>query len=303
MRTSSSRQAEALLIVVTLLWSATFILTKHAVGVVPPFAFTALRFGMALAVMLVLFGGRLRRLSGREARQGAWLGVLYGVGFALQTIGLQYTTVARSSFITGSLVVMVPVAYRLIEKRRTTVFQKLGVLVVAAGLWIFTDPAGGEINTGDILTFISAMGWALYICYLDRYGAVAPADGAFNLTVRLVTLQFGVTFLLSAAGWAALETFSISLTAGVVAAVLYNALLASVVATLLQTHFQPRTTPVKAALIFALEPIFASVIAVLATGIYLDAQEMVGGLFVVAGVLLGETGDSMFGRTVRKDMA
>lgn len=303
MNKTSALQAELLLLLVTLFWGATFLLTKNAVEVVPPFAFTAIRFGIALVVMLVLFGGRLRALSLKETKQGVWLGVLYGIGFSLQTIGLQYTTVARSSFITGSLVVMVPIAYWLTERRRTTLFQKAGVLVAAAGLWIFTNPSGGEINTGDILTFVSAMCWALYVCYLDKTGSNVSADGAFNLTVRLVTLQFGVTFFLGMLGWLALETFAFKLTGGIAVAVLYNALFASVIATVLQTHFQPRTTPVKAALIFALEPIFASAIMVIATGIQLEVKEMVGGFFIIAGVLLGETGDMVFTKRTQKDIA
>lgn len=299
----SALQAELLLVLVTLLWGGTFLLTKNALDVVPPFAFTAIRFGIALVVMFVLFGKRLRALSLRETGQGTWLGVLYGVGFSLQTIGLQYTTVARSSFITGSLVVMVPIAYWLTERRRISLFQKIGIFIAAIGLWIFTNPSGGEINTGDILTFISAMCWALYVCYLDKAAGVIPADGAFNLTVRLVTLQFAVTFIFGMAGWAAIETFSFGLNSGAIAALLYSALFASVIATILQTHFQPRTTPVKAALIFALEPIFASAIMVIATGVQLEVKELIGGFFIVAGVLLGETGDMVFVKRAEKDIA
>jgi drug/metabolite transporter (DMT)-like permease len=298
----SAVQAELLLVLVTLLWGGTFLLTKNALDEVPPFAFTAIRFGIALVVILALFAGRLRALSRRETAQGVWLGVLYGIGFAVQTIGLQYTTVARSSFITGSLVVMVPFAYWLIERRRITLFQKGGVFIAAVGLWIFTNPSGGEINVGDILTFISAMCWALYVCYLDKAAVVLPADGAFNLTVRLVTLQFAVTFFIGMLGWVALETFSFRVNTNVVTALLYSSLFASVIATLLQTHFQNRTTPVKAALIFALEPIFASAIMVIATGVQLQTKELIGGFLIVAGVLVGETGDMVFAKRAEKDM-
>ena len=109
-----------LLVVITLIWSGTFVFVKEAVQVVSPFTLNTLRFGIAFVVTLVVFGGKLRLLSRRELLQGTWIGVLYAAGFFLQTFGLQYTSVGRSSFITGSVVVMVPFAYWFIERRRTT---------------------------------------------------------------------------------------------------------------------------------------------------------------------------------------
>lgn len=295
MQKQSSLQAELLLVGITVLWGGTFVLIKDAVQFVPPFAFNTLRFGIALAVVLLLFGKYIRAFSMREVQRGVLLGVLYSVGFFLQTIGLQYTTVARSSFITGSLVVLVPFAYWFVERRRTTLFQKIGVATAALGLWMFTNPSNGGINVGDILTFISAAGWALYICYLDVYTRETPVDNAFGHTVRLVFFQFGISFALGALGWVVLEPFHIDfMTQRVVTAVLYTALLASVVATLVQTHFQHRTTPVKAALIFALEPVFASAIAFVAIGENIGIREIVGGTCILGGVLLGEIGDAFF---------
>lgn len=302
MQKKSSLQAELLLVGITVLWGGTFVLIKDAVQFVPPFAFNALRFGIALAVIILLFGKYLRALSVQEMRQGVFLGVLYGVGFFLQTIGLQYTTVARSSFITGSLVVLVPFAYWFVERRRTTLFQKIGIGIAALGLWIFTNPSNGGINIGDILTFVSAIGWALYICYLDVFTRTSPTENTFGRTVRLVFFQFGISFLLGVLGWVVLEPFQIDfMTQRVVTAVLYTALLASVVATLVQTHFQHRTTPVKAALIFALEPVSASAIAFVAIGEDIGLREIVGGVCILGGVLLGEIGDNLWHRRVAEE--
>lgn len=304
MHKQSSFHAELLLVGITLLWGGTFVLIKDAVQIVPPFAFNALRFGVATAVVVALFGKHLRALSTQEVWQGLVLGVLYGVGFFLQTIGLQYTTVARSSFITGSLVVLVPFAYWFVERRRTTPFQKMGVTVAAVGLWLFTNPSQGGINIGDILTFVSAAGWALYICYLDVFTRTVPSGSAFGRTVRLVVFQFGVSFLFGVLGWAILEpTYTPVLTQRVLVAVLYTALLASVVATLVQTHFQHRTTPVKAALIFALEPVFASAIAFIAIGEQMGWREISGAGCILGGVLLGEIGDAIFARRTKENAA
>lgn len=295
----NSLTAELLLVGITLIWGGTFVFIKEAVQVVPPFTLNALRFGLAFVVSIAVFSGRMRLLSRRELMHGLWLGVLYGVGFFLQTVGLQYTSVGRSSFITGSLVVMVPIAYRLVERRHTTTAQKIGVLVVAAGLWVFTNPAAGAPNLGDVLTFIGAAGWALYICYLDVFTRTPAPDGAFGLTVRLVVLQFATACAIGVGGMLAVETPVVPSGTDIIIAVLYTSLLASVVATFVQTHFQHRTTPVRAALIFALEPVFASVIAAIAVGEKFGPWELTGGSLVLIGVLVGETGD-LFLRSIRR---
>lgn len=285
--------AEVWLVLVTLVWSGTFVLVKGVVQIIPPFTFNTLRFGLSFAVVLLIVGNRLRLLTRRELLQGMWIGVLYGFGFFLQTIGLQYTTVGRSSFITGSVVVIVPFAYWLVERRKATTAQKIGVVVAAIGLWLFTNPSGGPPNLGDILTFVSALGWAFYICYLDIFTRTAPADGAFGLTARLVIVQFGVAFAIGLFGMVALENAVVPVTTQTVVAVLYTSLLATVVATLLQTHYQSRVGPVKAALIFTLEPVFATLIAVVAIDEPFGVWEIAGGALVVAGVLTGEISDAL----------
>lgn len=285
--------ATFLLLLVTVIWSGTFVLVKDAVQVVSPFALNSLRFGIALAVSLALFGAKLRSLSRQELLRGSWIGVLYAAGFFLQTFGLQYTTVSRSSFITGSVVVMVPFAYWLIERRRITTAQKLGVTAAAAGLWLFTNPSGGALNIGDTLTFGGAALWAFYMCYLDMFTREPTADGAFGLTVRLVVLQFAVATVIGVVGMIATGTVAIPLSMPVVVTVLYTSLLATVVATFVQTHYQSHLTPVKAALIFVLEPVFASLLAVVVIDEQLGIREVVGGVLIVFGVVAGETGDAL----------
>lgn len=90
------------------------------------------------------------------------MGIVFGIGFLLQTWGLQYTTIAKSSFITGSMVIFTPIVYYLIERRPVTLMQKIGVFVVTLGLWIFTDPNFSSVNKGDIATLICAVLWAWY---------------------------------------------------------------------------------------------------------------------------------------------
>jgi drug/metabolite transporter (DMT)-like permease len=73
-------------------------------------------------------------------------------------------------------------------------------------------------------------------------------------------------------------------------------LLASALAITVQTWAQARTTAVRAALIYAMEPVFAAVYSVALGYETLGTREWVGGSFIVAGVLVAELGGHLWGR-------
>ncbi|MGE5479601.1 MAG: EamA family transporter, partial [Chloroflexota bacterium] len=69
---------------------------------------------------------------------------------------------------------------------------------------------------------------------------------------------------------------------------LYNAVLASFVVTFIHTSIQRYTTPVKASLIFTLEPVVASIVAFAWLGEKLGEREIAGAAIIFSGVLFSE---------------
>ncbi|MFN5310310.1 MAG: DMT family transporter [Candidatus Kapaibacterium sp.] len=299
--TKSSR-ADILLLLIALIWAATFIVIKYALDDVPPFLFTGLRFLLASGVGLLLWGKYLRSLTVKDIQQGTILGIVFGIGFLLQTWGLQYTTIAKSSFITGSMVIFTPIVYYLIERRPVTLMQKIGVLVVTLGLWIFTDPNFSSVNKGDIATLICAVLWGVYITLTDVY--TANREDILEHSARLTLLQFISTCIISSIAYLLYEHTSmadfqqllhISFTAqDALIAICYTAFLGSVIATYIQTRWQRDSSPVKAALIFSLEPIIASILAYLYISEQFGWREFIGGSIVLLGVLMGEIGENVY---------
>ncbi len=88
------RQAVLSLWATCLIWGVAFPLTKLALRDASPMAFTSVRFVIAS----LLVGPALPKISREEWRAGAVLGGLLALGFATQTIGLQWTTASRSGF-------------------------------------------------------------------------------------------------------------------------------------------------------------------------------------------------------------
>lgn len=280
-------QAESTLMIITLIWGATFIFTQLGLQFASPSAYLVVRFGVALAILLAVFGRYLKEMTKQTVIHGLILGAIFGGGFLLQTFGLKYTTVPKSSFITGMVVTVVPFVYWLIERKKINNWQKIGVIVASIGLYIFTQPKIDNINIGDFITLISTVFWAFYITYMDVF---TRGKSGFKLTSQLVILQY-----IAAAAFAVLSffffdggSFNIVWSNTLIVSLAFNAILASVLVTFIHTGVQKYTNPVKATLIFSLEPVVATIIAVLYLATPLKTNETIGGAILMSGVIISE---------------
>ncbi|HEY9166745.1 MAG TPA: DMT family transporter [Candidatus Kryptonia bacterium] len=278
---SRSRKPELVLLSITLVWGGTFAVVKFALTDSSPLTFLALRFGIASLIFPLIYRKNYFKMDKATLLGGLFLGILLMVGFALQTVGLKYTTASKSAFITGLLVAFTPIAQGVIERKSPTRGNLIGVGLVAVGLYLLTSPNGQRFNIGDILTLFCAITYAIYIVYLDIYGKKHDPS-------KLTFLQLSVTALLALAAAPFVETMHIHVTAGFVWAILYTSILATVFSTYLQTKYQRETTPTKAAVIFSMEPVMANVIAFFAFGEFVGPIGAIGGGLIIAGLLASE---------------
>ena len=140
----------AALVAVTAVWGLTFVQVKDAVELYPLFAFLAVRFLIASATLAVPAARRLRTLDRPGWVAGGVLGLLLAAGYALQTAGLERTTVSSAGFITGLYVVFTPLLAVLIFRTRIALAVWVGVVLSAAGLALLTGVGAGD-PAGDLL--------------------------------------------------------------------------------------------------------------------------------------------------------
>jgi drug/metabolite transporter (DMT)-like permease len=219
------------------------------------------------------------------------LGALLFVGFVTQTMGLQFTTPSRSGFLTGLSVLLVPFVGLLLFRRWPSPPVLLGVALAVAGLWFLTggmSSAGGETSKGDLLTIACAIAFAFYIVLLE------PAARVHRST-PLVAVQLWVVALFSALALPFVPRH-LEATPAFWWAVLYTGVMSTAVCLLAQAWAQARTTAVRAALIFALEPVFAALWSVLVGRERLGARELAGGTLIVLGILAAELGSALWAR-------
>ena len=81
------RGLELALVGVAAVWGFTFPVVKDAVEVIPPFQFLAIRFGIAAALMTIVFGRDLRGFGLKPLLASAFAGVALFAGYAFQTVG------------------------------------------------------------------------------------------------------------------------------------------------------------------------------------------------------------------------
>lgn len=209
---------------------------------------------------------------------------MFGVALALQTLGLRYTTASKSGFVTGLCVVFTPLVQLVIERRAPKIGNVVGIAIVAAGLYGLTSPNGSGFNVGDALTLVASLLFSVDIVYVDVF---TQNENVLQLTFLQILCTAAIGFWLLP-----FEAPQCVLTGQLVAVVLYLGAVATVLTTYLQTRFQKETTPTRAAVIYALEPVFAASFAYVLLGELLGKLGMAGAALIIAGVLVSELSDS-----------
>lgn len=272
-----------MLVLCTVIWGGTFPAVKIALQQISPWTVVALRFSVAGLLFTMIYRRQLVAADSRVLLRGVALGLFFFAGFSLQTFGLVFTSSSRSAFITEMLVIFIPLIYFVVHRRTPSVFTGSGIVVVLLGLFLLTSP-GGELalNRGDWLTLGCAVAFSAYIIGVGAWSS--PETRAVLSTVQCLTVAaFSLPGLdLQKTQFATGPEFWLALA--------YLAIPGTVIVVLLQMRFQPLTTPSRAGVIFALEPVFAMLYAILLGLEEASHRAVIGAAIVTLGVAWSEAG-------------
>jgi len=272
-------RAQLGVVIAALLFGSTFVVMRDSVNAAAPSAFLSARFGIGAVVLLGYAQLRLARPEGLLV-PSLVAGSALLVGYVLQTVGLQYTNTSTSAFITYLLVVLVPVFGAIQHRALPAARVAIAVVVTTAGLWLLT---GGidQIGKGELITLGCAAAYAVHILLVGRWADRFNAIWFTGLQLAVVSVGCFVPGLLQG-GYA----FGAVAWRGAV----YTGVGASAVALTLQVNSQLVLPPTRTALLLMLEPVSAAVIGY-AIGERLGTAGWFGGLLILVGVVLAETGD------------
>lgn len=284
----ASRRAEIFLLLVTIIWGSTFVITKTSLDSASPLMFLGVRFLIAALIFGAVFHKRIFSAKFKPGKAAILVCLTLFVGFATQTAGLKYTSASHSGFITGLLVIFTPILQVIIEKKLPDRGVWFGVILVTIGLYLLVNPSS-EINSdvlfGDFLTLLCAIVYAVYIVYLD---IASRETDIFQLTFY----QFVTVFVFAFASAPFFETPYLTGNTDLWMALFYLAIMATIVTTFVQTRYQKETTPAKAAVIFTMEPVFSAVLAFFVLGEMIGLTGIFGGTLIVIGLLTSELSKS-----------
>ncbi|MEX2534860.1 MAG: DMT family transporter [Trueperaceae bacterium] len=263
------------LVFITLVWGTTFVVIKDALDTISVPLLLAVRFSLAA---LLLGWVRVER---RALGPAMVLGVLGFAGFATQTIGLDLTSASKAAFLTGLSVIFTPLVSSIWLGNRIAPRAYLAAAVALAGLSLMSLTGAGELSAGDLWLLGTAFSYALYIVYLGQVAGNMPV-------LSLAGAQHWPMALLAWL-WALPEAGQLAeVPAGTYVAIAYLALVATVLVAVLQIYAQRVVPAHVAALIFLLEPVFASVFAFFLLGERLGALGWVGGILVIVAMMISE---------------
>ncbi len=270
---SSRRPAVLMLLLATLFWGLSFPLIK-AIGLVHLLvlpgsgtwfitAYTiAPRFLLATVVLAAVPRPKLGTFTRGEIRQGLLLGLTAGAGMLLQNDGLQFTSASTSAFLTQLYALMIP-AYLAVRWRR----RPPGVVWLCGGLVLAGVAVLGRfdfhalhLGRGELETLLSSVFFMMQILVLGQ------KDYAGNRALPVTLTMFGTeAVIFTAMAWGTAPAPAALLAPWASMPWLGFTVLLTLFCTLgsfiLMNRWQPEITATEAGLIYCIEPVFASLMA------------------------------------------
>lgn len=283
------RQSLLLLLAATI-WGVAFVAQSVGMDYVGPYTFLASRSFLGAVVLLPVIYIRDNRKIVVPQRQlliaGICCGICLFVASILQQIGIVYTTVGKSGFITAMYIVIVPVL-GIFMKKKAGIRIWCGVALAVTGLYFLCmTPGSISIQKGDVLTGLCAVAFSFHILIVDYF---APKlDG-----VKMSCVQFLTCGILASVGMVLFEQPTIEAVLAAWLPILYAGALSSGVAYTLQIVGQRGLNPTVASLLMSMESVISVIAGFVILKQALSVREMIGCVIMFCAIVLVQLPDKV----------
>lgn len=271
--------AVLMLLLANLFWGLSFPVIKSLLilherllpggGWLPALYTVAPRFLLATLVLVALHARDFWRVTRGELVQGVALGLFAAMGMLLQNDALQFTAASTSAFLTQFYAILIPVYLAVRSRRAPGASVWISCLLVLAGVAILGrfDWRALSFGRGEWETLASSFFFMGQILWLEKkeFSANRPA----RLSLVMFATEALVFWTLSLAAAPDLATLAAPWSNG---AWLGLTLLLTVFCTLgafgLMNAWQPKITATEAGLIYCVEPIFGTLLALVLPAVF-----------------------------------
>ncbi|BEP28540.1 DMT family transporter [Helicovermis profundi] len=276
-----------LLFITSIIWGLAFVAQRLGGEVIGAYSFNGIRFflgALSLIPLIIYFDKKNNNLAFSGIKKiipsGILLGFILFIASALQQIGIMYTSVGNTAFITGLYIVLVPLI-GILFRHKATKQTWISSVIAMIGLYFLSISKGFSINYGDLLELIGAFFWATHILSIDYF--VKKYDA-----LKLSMIQFFSCSIFSAVSAILFENTTTTMIYNAFIPILYGGLMSVGVAYTLQVVGQKYAKPSHAALILSLETVFGAIGAAIILSEKLTTRGYFGASLMFVGMIFSQ---------------
>lgn len=273
------------LLLVTIIWGGGFIASDMALESMGPFQIMMIRFLLATILMGTFSIKTLKDIKKEEIIAGSLMGLSLFVAFALQIVGLQYTTPSKNAFLTALNVVIVPFIAFVFLKKKVGIRGMIGAVLSVIGVAVLSLKGNFSLGLGDGLTLICAVGFAFQIFLTSQFVK------KYRVSV-LNMVQMVVAFLLSVASVFVFQETHFQVTTKGWLSVVYLGVVSTTLCYLIQTICQKYVDETKAAIILSMEAVFGTVFSVVILHEVVTLRMILGSGMILAAVIISNLSEN-----------
>jgi len=274
-------KADLMLLMITVFWGASYMLTKLGLGDLEPFNLTAIRFIIAFILSGAVFHKQILSADKKTIKYSLILSILLVGMFISMTYGLQYTTASNAGFLISLSVVLIPVISYLFLKQNIEKKIIFSLCLVVIGIALLTLDTQFKVNVGDLLCLLCALFCAVHVVVIGIFTREVDS-------IALGILQLGFAGLFCIIISMLTENVKLPNTPVSWFSVLMLSIFCTAVGYIVQSTAQQYTSATHTGLILSLEPVFSAILSYIFLKENLAVRGYVGAALMLISVLIAE---------------
>lgn len=276
--------APAALLAATVIWGVAFVVVKNQVNVMGATYILAFRFTVATIFLALIFIPKMKLMTKKTWLHGLIVGALLFGAYFFQTVGQKYTTAGNSAFLTSFYVVLVPLLYALIFRKKPDLLDVICAVAALIGIGLISL-SSLSLNSGDGLTLVCGVFFALHIIALSRF---TKTDDVCLLTMLQFLFAAAISWLIAPIYDGAID-LQVLILPDTVLSLLFLGVLSSGVAFLFQSFGQKYTKAATSAMLLSTESVFGALAGWLWGGESISPWFVAGAIIMLAALIAGQT--------------
>lgn len=272
---------------VAIIWGSGFAATAMALKAYTPYQSMAARFLIGAVLLVILFRRQLKHIQRSTLLKGVLLGAILYVAFALQTVGLSYTTPSKNAFLTAVNVIAVPIICYVLFRQRLDRFEVIGAFLTIIGIALLSVDFSGVINIGDVLSLLCAFAFAFHIIYTGKFVKTEKPVPLTMIQFATAAIIGFIVIVVRGEAQFSIETVSFL-------SLIYLGVFSTGIAFFLQTFAQQFVSETKAAIILSTEAVWGMFFSILIIQEVITLRMAFGAAIIIVAILITELKQRLF---------